>query len=255
MLSYVLAWGLWLPMVWRGITVGPGDGWPSHLPGLLAPALAALLVTGATGGRAALMTLLSRLRWRWSHGPGAWRAVLLMGLTLLCVMVPALTAPRPALADFLTYSGAPAIGGLVILYIFVVNGVGEELGWRGFLVDRLLPRLGPLRTSALVWLVWVLWHLPLFALLDNFRALGMGGVAGWLIGIGAGSIVLTWLYISTGRSVLATAIWHVSYNFATATVAATALSAGLASTLVMAVCVGLLLRPALWRAGPAGDAG
>ncbi|GEM_PF-6911337 len=32
------------------------------------------------------------------------------------------------------------------------------------------------------------------------------------IGIVAGAMVLTWLYNSTGGSVLATALWHGSYN-------------------------------------------
>ena len=40
--------------------------------------------------------------------------------------------------------------------------LGEELGWRGFLLPRLAARQGPLRASLVVGLLWGLWHLPAF---------------------------------------------------------------------------------------------
>ena len=64
LLSYALAWAWWLPLALSGTTVGPGHGWPSHLPGLLAPALAAAVVTAATTGRVFVV----------GGGPGVSRA-------------------------------------------------------------------------------------------------------------------------------------------------------------------------------------
>jgi hypothetical protein len=43
-----LTWAWWLPLAVAGRTVTQGDGWPTHFPGLLGPALAALLVTVVT---------------------------------------------------------------------------------------------------------------------------------------------------------------------------------------------------------------
>ena len=64
-LAYGLTWAWWLPLALAGQTVTQGDGWPTHFPGLLGPAAAAVLVTAATGGAAGVQELLGRIgRWR-----------------------------------------------------------------------------------------------------------------------------------------------------------------------------------------------
>ena len=248
LLSFGLAWTLWIPLAWQGLTIGPGHGWPSHLPGLLAPALSATIVSVATEGKAGFLAIMSRMTLPRPVAGSRGRLAVLVALTLFCSALPLLDPPATAGDDPLAYSGAPAMGIFVIAYVFIINGLGEELGWRGFLTDGLLPRLGPLKTSLAVWIVWAVWHAPLFFVVASFKELGALGTLGWLIGIGCGTLVLTWLYIASGRSVLTTAFWHVSYNFATATAAATALSAGVASGLVIAVCIGLMIHPRLWPA-------
>ncbi|MGA8248333.1 MAG: CPBP family intramembrane glutamic endopeptidase, partial [Nocardioides sp.] len=135
------------------------------------------------------------------------------------------------------YTGAPDLGlALTFLLVLVVNGLGEEAGWRGFLVDRLLERHGLLRTASFVALVWAGWHLPLFLVVDSFRGLRFA-VLGWMIGLYAGSIVLTWLYAAGGRSILLVALWHTAYNFTSATSAMNGLPAAVTSTAVMVVAV------------------
>ena len=47
---------------------------------------------------------------------------------------------------------APFVNGLF--------GFGEELGWRGYLLPKLLP-LGKLRAYIVLGIIWGLWHLPL----------------------------------------------------------------------------------------------
>jgi hypothetical protein len=48
--ALALTWAAWAPLVLGRIVVRPG-GWPSHAPGLLGPALAALFVTAVADGR------------------------------------------------------------------------------------------------------------------------------------------------------------------------------------------------------------
>jgi hypothetical protein len=67
--SFVLAYGLsWLwiiPLAADSQVVRRGVGWPTHLPALLGPAIAALLVTAWTMGRWGVRELLARMvSWR-----------------------------------------------------------------------------------------------------------------------------------------------------------------------------------------------
>ena len=241
-LAYLLSWSFWLPLALTGTIVASGRGWPTHLPGLLGPAIAAVLVTGVTEGRAGLAELWSRMvRWR---VPWAWYA--LVAATGALVLIPLATQQDASGADLLRYSGAPAAGLWVVLYVLVVNGFGEETGWRGYLAEHLLERHSRAVTSLIVWVVWAGWHLPMFWVVGNFRDFGAGGTIGWLVGIGFGSVFLTWLYQEAHHSILVVALWHTAYNFTTAT-EATATIAVASSALVIVVGLALLSLPRSWR--------
>jgi membrane protease YdiL (CAAX protease family) len=156
--------------------------------------------------------------------------------------------PAPSAAEFATYSGVGTLPlMLTALVVLVVNGLGEEIGWRGFLVDRLLVRHGVVATALIVAPIWACWHAPMFWFVANLAGLGLGGAIGWLTGLTAGSIVLTWLYASSGRSVWVVSLWHTAFNFTTATTAATGVPAAAASTLVMLAAIGIAIRPHVRR--------
>jgi len=238
-LAFALSWAWWLPFVLRGDDVTRGDPWPTQLVGLWGPGLAAVLVTGALNGRDGLAELWSRLtRWR---VPGRWYAVS-AGTLVLGLGVAMLAYPGRAFSDAASYSGTPNLG-LVLTFLLIlgVNGFGEETGWRGFMADRLLPRHGPLKASLLVAAVWGLWHLPLFFLLPSLRGLGVAAL-GWILGLACGSLVLTWMYASSGHSVLVVALWHTSYNFASGTALTDGTAAAVTSTGVMAAAAFLAVR-------------
>lgn len=238
-LAYLLSWAWWLPQVVAGATVRVGTGWPTHLPGLAGPALAALILTAVLDGRAGVRALGRRCvrrrvgGWWWSVA-----AILAAGAVAL------VATGGVATADGLTsYSGvARAWGPLATLvFVFLVNGVGEELGWRGFAVDRLSKRRSLVATALIVALAWAPWHLPLFFLTESFQAFGAAGVVGWAIGLTAGSIVLAWLYRGSGGSVLLVSAWHTAFNFTSATPAASGAVAAASSTLVMAAAVAIVV--------------
>jgi len=89
---------------------------------------------------------------------------------------------------------------------------GEEYGWRGYLLPRLLP-LGEIRASLLLGVIWALWHLPLLV-----AGLNYPGVNVWLAIIVftfvtvALSFTYTWVYVASSGSVLVTAVFHASTN-------------------------------------------
>lgn len=217
-LAYALSWAWYLPLAARGAVVRAGEGWPTHLPGLLGPALAAVIVTGIVDGRGGLRDLVRRVV-RWRIGRRWWAIVAgTLSLALLGYVVPLLTgADPPQVSDFTRYTGIGAITPLgVVAVALVVNGLGEETGWRGFAVERLLQEHSLTWTAVVVAIGWAGWHLPFFWFVESFR--GMGPlVVGWAVSMLAGSLVLTWLYREGDHSVLLVATWHTAFNLTSAT--------------------------------------
>ena len=247
-LTYGLSWSWWVALVIRGQTTHNGVGWPTHLPGLLGPAVAAFVVTAATSGRPGVRELLGRVvRWRFDV---RWYALVV--LTLLATLPSVLVGSgQRSWSGLLSYSGAPHVADpaavLLVAYVLVVNGFGEEVGWRGFLAEQLLFRTSRGITAVLVTIVWATWHLPMFWVVADLSALGAVQRVGWLVGLAFGSLFLTWMYDGAGHSILLVALWHTAYNLATATDAARGLPAALVSTAAMVVGVVLVLRPGTWR--------
>jgi len=236
-LAFMLSWAAWLPLVVARAHVRQADGWPTHLPGLIGPAAAALIPLALADGRAGVQ--------RWLRGIARWRVptwcYLLVAATLAVGLLCAL-AQNSNLDGVSAYSGTPDLGFVLTFgLVLALNGLGEEAGWRGFLVDRLLAEHGLVRTSASVGVAWALWHLPLFVFLDSFRGLGVA-LVGWVVGLFCGSVVLTWLYVSSGQSILVVALWHTAYNFTSGTAATDGLPAAVTSTAVIVAAAFLVAR-------------
>jgi uncharacterized protein len=241
LLAYGLTWAWVLPIVLTGGLVEPGRGWPTHFPSLLGPMVAALLVAARFGELCALVSRMARVR---VH-PGWWLVALSpLGLALVGLLVTALSGGSlPRFADFGVMSGLWAAWGpvLVGVVIVLVNGFGEETGWRGYALPALQRRFGPLTAMLVLAVIWAGWHAPLFLVLTSFRDFGPAITVGWVLGLVAGSIVLGWLYNRTG-SIAVVAVWHGLFNIVSGTAAATGLLAAVVSTGVMVwalVLVGL----------------
>jgi membrane protease YdiL (CAAX protease family) len=247
-LAYGFSWAWLIPIALAGGTVRAGHGWPTHFPALLGPLLAAFAVTAWTQGRPGLSQLAARMvrvrvPWRW------W----LFALSPLIVLAAVLLIdgvsgqPMPAASDFAVFSGLPAGWGVlgVAAAILLINGFGEETGWRGYGLPALQTRYGPLRGIIILAVLWAGWHAPMFAVVSTFRSFTAPILAGWFIGLFCGAVVLAWLYNRSGGSILLVAIWHATYNLISGTDAATGLLAAVSTTLVIVlavVLVGLELR-------------
>ena len=89
--------------------------------------------------------------------------------------------------------------------------IGEEYGWRGYLLPRLIVLLGPLRASILIGIIWGIWHLPVFFFPGTNQASASYAfmMANWI----GSSILMTWIFIRTGGNwFLSGVIVHASLN-------------------------------------------
>ena len=112
----------------------------------------------------------------------------------------------PILVTFVTI-----IGSFTLAALFnSLFALGEELGWRGYLLLKLAP-LGIPRASLLIGLIWGVWHAPAIFMGYNYPGQPLAGALfmvwftlGW-------SVIFTWLRQET-RSVLAAAFGHGLLN-------------------------------------------
>jgi len=153
-LAYGISWLLWAPL-WlpsfgvHGLPVLPYH----HALGAFGPIGAAFLVSARETGLAGPIDLLRRLGfWRGRLG---WVAVALLGPFALLAL--AVVAASVAGGDGMSLAGLgrsrefPQFSPLGFLaYNIVTFGVGEEVGWRGFVLPRLQTRHSALVASLLL---------------------------------------------------------------------------------------------------------
>jgi membrane protease YdiL (CAAX protease family) len=176
-----------------------------HVAGALGPVGAAVIVTMRTGGRPALGELL-RSTTRWRAGP-RWLVITIVSPLALFAVAALLTRADLTRLSFRTDDPVQI---LEVLVISTAYGLGEEPGWRGFMLPRLQARHEAWTATVLLALVWAAWHAPFFVYRYPFGGAGM--IAGFVVSLFAGALWLTFLYNSTGGSVLAVALWHTIWN-------------------------------------------
>jgi len=89
---------------------------------------------------------------------------------------------------------------------------GEEYGWRGYLLPRLLP-LGEVRASIVVALIWAPWHLPVLLVGLNFPGKNpLMVLAMMTAGVLALSLLFTRFFVAAGGAVVTVALLHGSLN-------------------------------------------
>jgi uncharacterized protein len=220
-LFVVLAFGL--AWVWSGFFLLPylGDlltqsitptdmveqlGAVAVLPTMLTPMIAALIMrifVSKEGVKGSLGLLRS---------PKYYLAALIVpavfvSAVILIVQALGLGEFRWSEANWFVYLMLLVIALPVTLFTF-----GEEYGWRGYLLPRLLP-LGEIRASVLLGVIWGVWHLPLI-----LAGLNYPGVNVWMAIIVftfvtvALSFTYTWFYVASSGSVLVAAVFHASTN-------------------------------------------
>jgi membrane protease YdiL (CAAX protease family) len=90
--------------------------------------------------------------------------------------------------------------------------LGEELGWRGFLVPKLAERLSFAGTAAVSGIIWASWHMPLIIFADyNGGTPTMYSIACFAVMVVGISFPIAWLRLRSG-SVWPAALLHASHN-------------------------------------------
>src|SRR5215211_2396167 len=206
-LAYALSWILESPLVFLRDSVTDTQGLILTILASNVPSVLGIVLTAAVFGRGPLRKLLGRLL-IWRVNP-LWYLVVILGPVVLTGGVVALNAllGGPALS-----LGMPLVGVLSMLAFSVVPGsaLGEEIGWRGYALPRLQSRMSALGASLIIGPIWALWHLPLWLTGTPGRTPTL--YAAFAVSVIALSVILTWVYNSTGGSLLMVVLLHATYN-------------------------------------------
>lgn len=196
-----------------------------HLPPLVAlgvqllaawaPTLTAIGLTYLGSGVTGVRRLLVRLTW-WRVGVGWYAFVLLTPAAVILVALGLHTLLGGALPSSvqLTPWSVPVLQFLTAfpLYLFVGGPLGEEFGWRGYALPRLLANQSVFRSGLVVGVIWALWHLPLFWIPHSGSGSGWGEFGWFLLQLTGWSVLSAWVYVRTKGNLLLCVLFHAAIN-------------------------------------------
>lgn len=188
-------------------------------------ALAAMLTLKLNGRK------LSELGWRWPEARYAWMSWLVpLAYTLISYaivwgcglggfpnhefmqhLVPVMALRASPVVSTVLYVLLTATYGIIPK---LASDLGEEIGWRGFLVPELYKTMGYTKTCLVSGAAWAVWHFPLL-IWSNYNA-GPGepfwfALICFTIMVLADSFINTWLRLRSG-SLWVAVIAHSSHN-------------------------------------------
>lgn len=180
-----------------------------HILGMFGPMLAAVIMRlfvsreglhGSLGLRQPLKYYLTAL-----FAP-------IIFIIAVCLIMALIGAARFALpAEEMPANILPIL--LLLLIPEIIVSFGEEYGWRGYLLPRLMP-LGEIRASLILGIVWALWHTPVL-----LAGVLYGGNNFWLalpifaVTVTMSTFAYTWLGRASKHSSMLASIFHGSTNW------------------------------------------
>jgi uncharacterized protein len=183
------------------------------------PFVGGIVIAYLGEGWAGISRLLRRVR-QWRAG-WSWFLLIFVGIPSVFLLSVAIV-PGNLVGSSL--QGQSAIA-LVVSYIaiyastwFLGGPLGEEVGWRGFALPRMLSRYGPLGGTLLLGVVHCFWHFEEFFTPNQ----GGGPGTGWtpfmidlplfLLLVISFNIIMTWMFNHTKGSLFAAISFHASWD-------------------------------------------
>lgn len=214
LIAFAWTWGIGGLMIFApefaARVTGPlTPGNPLFFIAVYAPAISAIAVTAYTRGAAGVRVLLAKLV-QWRFNPLLY-AFVLVGVPLIAIIaghagqvVMGIEPPahRPLILKWASV--------LPVALLLDPGPLGEELGWRGFALPRMIQRWKAPAASILLGLIWGVWHYPAF----KVPTLPQSGLSFPVFVAGAVvlSVLAAWLVVRTSGSVLITILFHLAVN-------------------------------------------
>ncbi|HRR89934.1 MAG TPA: CPBP family intramembrane metalloprotease [Eubacteriales bacterium] len=207
-LAFLWSWLWWLSLIF---STPPGAFLAGDIPpaffalallGGLGPSIAGFVVSrilDKNGPNELFAGLKKPFRWQWI----LFSLFLVPALTVVQALIHALSGRE------VTYNFTPMMLVMGIAWP-LFSSFGEEFGWRGFVLPKMLGKRSPLVVSLILGFIWGMWHLP--ADYIAYSAYGWWFLPLFLllgpINLMAHSVIMTYIYKKTGGNLLAMVIYH-----------------------------------------------
>lgn len=195
---------------------------------MLMPAVASLLTRLITREGFGEMKLRPHLKGHAKIYLAAWFAPSLLiaaGAVLWYLLNPAQFDPTMTAAAVSVKMEPAQLRQIILLQLLVgvllgpainfIPALGEELGWRGYLLPRLMQQTSPRKAIVISGIIWGLWHAPMIALGHNYGQdyigypwLGIAAMTVFCVALGA---LLGWMALKAD-SAIPCAMAHAGLN-------------------------------------------
>lgn len=210
LLAYLISWGIWGLLVFFPETMG--EMYFLIIFGAFGPFIAAAILTRIHQGKdEAKKWRQDILRWR---RRGTWILVGGLGIPLLIasahVVIYSVFRGLPQIqTETPWYWLIYAIPVNVYVVFVYSSGFGEEPGWQGYAMPRLLKTFSPIIACVIFGILWALWHIPLY-----FTPLWDGNEPFYLMMLYTPplAVILTWITQKARGSVMPAVLLHHATN-------------------------------------------
>jgi membrane protease YdiL (CAAX protease family) len=203
--AYLISWAAWITLFARHLSHLVGLGLWLYLAAVLAPHASAVLITAVERGRPGLQAFY-RLVFR--GVPFRWGIVAISVPPIVYLTRDAIAIAFHLPHDSFFHHPQRTLAALIFGQLAVV--LGEEPGWRGFALPRLIERLGPNVGTLILGIAWSLWHLPLFVIAGTPQY-GTPFMP-FLVTLTAWSMVITLVVMHARGGAVAAMLFHASAN-------------------------------------------
>jgi len=205
-LAFALTWAIvGAYIVWpheATALMGPmALGQPAFYAAVYAPSVVAFALCFAHGGLQNVSRLArAGLRWR-AHW--LWIALVVLGYPAFWLLWR--TGSAIFAGDFATFDFDPwlvALPAIIISWQILRDpgALGEEFGWRGYMLPRLLVLTNARNTALVSGAIWAIWHLPAFYLSSLSQS--QVNFPDFFLAVVGFSIVMTLVFVNTKGSIL-----------------------------------------------------
>ena len=159
------------------------------------PALAAVIVVFMRAGISGARSLLAQL-FRWGTNP-LWYLLGLAGPTAIALLAFAI-AGLPGHPS----AGPPLLApSALTVILLIVQGLGQEIGWRGFAFPRLQTALGAFVAALITGTIWFAWREWRLVTPGGRYLVQPFGVLMLYLLLLAASVIIGWMFNRSGRCV------------------------------------------------------